>query len=128
MKFIRSLFIIIGSAVLVVACRESPSLITIEDEKNCRPLYVKTGQDIVVSLKGNQSTGYRWIMVNQPHFLSLIEEKNEAKTTKPGKPEETVWRYKVHSKGAGNLRFTYQRPWESDQRANKHFNCKIVNK
>lgn len=121
MKFMKGLFVIIGSTVLCIACRDSSSVITIHDEKNCRPLYVKTGQDVLVSLKGNRSTGYRWLMVNQPHFLSLIEEK----TTKP---EKTLWRYKVHSKGVGNLRFTYQKPWESDQHANQHFNCKIVNK
>jgi len=76
---------------MLMACHDNPSVIKLKNDKHCRPLQVKTGQEVIVSLKGNHSTGYRWLVVNQPHFLSLIEEKNEensAKTTQRGKPEK----------------------------------------
>lgn len=129
MTFTKGFLMVIGTLTLV-ACNGGSSIIKLDNDKRCRPLRVETGQEIVVSLEGNSSTGYRWLVVNQPHFLTLMKENQEKTTTKKkdqiGKPERTVWHYKVHSKGEGSLRYTYQRPWETNQTFNRTFNCKII--
>lgn len=128
MKITTGLLIMI-STIALAACRDESSIIKLENDKKCRPLNLKVGQEIVVSLEGNPSTDYRWLLVNQPNFLRLteeIKEVNHSNKGQLGRAERHLWRYQVRSKGKGNLRFMYQRPWESDQVCNKQFNCKII--
>lgn len=129
MKFTKS-SVLVFLALTLFACHDSSSVIKLDSDKHCKPLKVKQGQEIIVTLETNPSTGYKWLIVNQPHFLTLIEpepgDANPGRKDIIGKPDRISWHYKIQGKGEDNLRYVYQRPWEKNRDATRTFNCKIV--
>jgi inhibitor of cysteine peptidase len=76
------------------------------------------GQELVVRLPGNPSTGYRWSLAAAPAGpleatgSPAFERAQTASQVGAGGHE--VWKFKSIQKGQDALRFEYRRPWEKD--------------
>ncbi|MCO6523894.1 MAG: protease inhibitor I42 family protein [Candidatus Schmidhempelia sp.] len=133
MNLAKTISVII-SATMLSACSgrlHSPS--KLENDHDCKPLYVKVGEKIVISLDSNPSTGYDWLLVNQPDFLTQLDTKrniyqNQSSNAPLGKPSKSIWYYQINAKGTGQLQFNYQRPWQQQIFPEFQFNCQIISR
>ncbi|MCT7997548.1 protease inhibitor I42 family protein [Laspinema olomoucense] len=94
-----------------------PAIIRINDNDNGRGIRVVPGDDLIIRLITNRSTGHewKWIESNQD-FIQLqgqptLQNREELM---PGSPQEQVFHFRILSTGSSFLEFHYQRS-QSDQ-------------
>ncbi len=76
-------------------------------------LTLKRGDEFVVTLATNPSTGYRWEGAPSSHPLNPLRVISHryiaAKTGVPGAPGKEIWRFRAVSHGGMDLGFLYMR-------------------
>ena len=93
--------------------------ITVTEADLHRTVTLRPGQEIVVRLASNRTTGYRWSLVaaDDP-VLALLASPVYVPDTTPagavGVGGTEVWRLSAFRAGAQTLSFEYRRPWEHD--------------
>lgn len=80
------------------------------------PIVVEEGQEFVIVLESNPSTGYQW-QLTQPlegEILSLVKTDFEESEEEGllGAAGEERWTFKAEGRGDTTIDFTYVRPWE----------------
>ena len=118
------------SVLLLAGCAGQPSpVVTLEDERECAPLDLVQGQELVLSLPSNPTTGFRWEMRNpgSPVLRSLGPEvySNPQDSDLVGSAGVSTWRFRVVQSGEEHLQLAYRRPWETDVAPEKNFDCPI---
>ncbi len=89
------------------------------------------GQDLVVTLRSNPSTGYRWEVVEiDESILGQIGEaqytpSDPRKSPLPGQGGTETFRFKVIGLGRTALRLAYQRPWEKGAEPLKTYSLQV---
>jgi inhibitor of cysteine peptidase len=76
---------------------------------------IGVGQELVVRLQENPTTGYRWQLAIPPDGLALDDDAYEAATDRPG--SGGVRTFRLHATGPGTHRLgaALRRSWESGQ-------------
>lgn len=97
-----------------------------------RTYRINQGEEFVIKLKANPSTGYQWKISEglAESGLSLVEESYEPAPNPTDKPRVGAggtksWRFRAGKKGQTTLTFVYKRPGEKDPGQIKHFQVKI---
>jgi len=96
--------------------------ITVTEADLDRTVMLRAGQEIVVRLASNRTTGYRWTLVaaDDP-VLALLASPVYVPDPAPaggvGVGGTEVWRLSAFRTGAQRLSFEYRRPWEHDTAA-----------
>jgi inhibitor of cysteine peptidase len=88
-----------------------------EDDSG-RRLDIAVGQEAVVRLASNPSTGYKWAPADtRSAVMAVVGEPSFEPPARPlpGAPGTEVWRLKAMTEGQGEVRFEYRRPWERAQ-------------
>jgi inhibitor of cysteine peptidase len=80
-----------------------------------RTVRVAPGQVVMVSLKANHTTGYRWVLADSA--LGVLEREGEPvyyadSTGGVGAGGFENWRFRATRAGSGTLVLEYRRPWE----------------
>ncbi|MDD5639250.1 MAG: protease inhibitor I42 family protein [Candidatus Pacebacteria bacterium] len=92
---------------------------------------VKVGDSFVIKLSENPSTGYQWSN-NYDSAMLKFETKDESKTCSGnlvGCPNDVSYKFTALAVGDTKLVFTYARPWESTEPAEKKiYNITIIKK
>lgn len=107
-------------AAVITRCIDLISL----DENNDGDEYsLKPGQELILSLEDNPSTGYAWDF-SQPYDTKLLEAvsdkifvSNTPNGNIVGQGGRTYWAFKALQPGTTELNLRYARPWESTQPA-----------
>ncbi len=110
---------VLGMSVLVVLALGAGAAlagrtVTVGASSNGKSLKLEKGDRLVVRLRGNPSTGYRWDLVGLPGSLRRTGSSFEqSKSTPPmvGQGGTFVFRF-VAKPGKGTLRLVYHRPWQ----------------
>ena len=102
---------------LVAACKTPPMARELSDAVDGARARLTPGQDLIVNLDGNQSTGFRWVLtrgagpvltqVGEPEYVQRAAEGRLA-----GGGGVTTYRFKGGERGETQLVFNYRRPWE----------------
>jgi inhibitor of cysteine peptidase len=109
------------AAVLATACGpsprrsfEPPAPLQLTDEQSGQRFDLAVGQEAVVRLKSNPTTGYRWSLETRSAVLGVLGEPAFEPPAKPlpGAGGTEVWRLKSMTAGTATLVFEYRRPWE----------------
>jgi inhibitor of cysteine peptidase len=75
---------------------------------------VKVGQEFVISLESNPSTGYSWDEVVSAPWLKMLGKSYKAdEPVLMGSGGVELFRYKASAKGTATIVLGYKRPWES---------------
>lgn len=113
---------------LVAGCAHSPSSLTLLKQNQC-PLRLSSGQQLLLTLPSNPTTGFRWVLRDgaETVLASLGPEvySNPEDAGLVGSAGLSTWRFTVKQPGEGRLLLTYQRPWETDVAPAKTFDCAI---
>lgn len=119
------------SLALLAGCAGQPKpVVTLEDASDCTPLKLHQGQELVLILPSNPTTGFRWEMRNAAG--SLLRAMGPEVYSNPedaglvGSAGESTWRFRVVAAGEDTLDLAYRRPWEPEVAPAQTFNCAIA--
>ena len=78
-----------------------------------RVISVRVGDDFVVALAANPTTGYQWEPYFDAALVQLIERVLAASGSGIGSGGTERFRFRTLGPGGGELRMTYRRAWET---------------
>jgi inhibitor of cysteine peptidase len=103
------------SLALLSACATQPkNNVTVEKLSEC-PVRLNNGQNMILSLPSNPTTGYRWAIQDSAggvlKALGPEVYRNPEDAGIVGAAGVSTWRFQAFAAGTGRLRLTYQQPW-----------------
>jgi inhibitor of cysteine peptidase len=114
---------------LLAACAHQPSSLIVQQQSQC-PLQLYSGQQVVLTLPSNPTTGYRWMLrdnaKNVLHSLGPEVYSNPEDAGLVGSAGQSTWRFQANQAGEGHLLLTYQRPWEPEVAPAQTFDCRLL--
>ncbi len=121
MRILRCL-ICLPALLLLVACVSSPrpgaAPIALNDADAGKSVTLSLDQVLDVTLASNPTTGFSWKAAQIPAFLELVEIKEYAPDSgsagRRGAGGTVGWIFRAATPGYGELKFVYQRPWETN--------------
>ncbi|AZF35831.1 putative lipoprotein [Pseudomonas sp. R4-34-07] len=117
------------SLALLSACASAPKQnISVDDQSAC-PLQLKSGQNLILTLPSNPTTGYRWaIQDSAGGVLRALspEVYSSSESGVIGGGGQSTWRFQAFTAGQGRLRLTSQQPWEPEAEPAQTFDCAIT--
>ena len=118
------------SLALLAACASAPKQnVTVEKQSAC-PLVLKTGQNLILTLPSNPTTGYRWTIQDSAggvlRSLSPEVYSNPEDAGVVGAAGQSTWRFQAFTAGSGRLRLTSQQPWAPEVNPVDTFDCAIT--
>jgi inhibitor of cysteine peptidase len=92
---------------------------------NGKEITLKSGDELVVRLAGNATTGYRWAIVSKPKALTLI--RSTYLTSPPGRiGQGGTFSFRLRAEtGRGTLKLAYRRSWEKGKAPAQSFSIKV---
>ena len=112
---------LILAAALLTACAPAPRLsdtlppVALTEDKDGQRFDLAVGQEAVVRLGSNPSTGYKWALADsRSAVMAVVGEPSFEPPARPmpGAPGTEVWRLKAMTKGQAEVKFEYRRPWD----------------
>lgn len=78
---------------------------------------VKPGQEFVISIESNRTTGYEWQLAEplDKDILELLKTDYIIGETRIGAGGKEEWFFKVKAEGRVSIHLKYVRPWEKDK-------------
>lgn len=128
MRFLR--IVSFAALLFCVACSgRQPQPLTLTDADTAEIVTLAPGQELVLRLSGNPTTGYSWQAVKIPPMLRQVGEavyvQDAAQPGMTGVGGTEEWRFKAAARGTGNLEFSYQRPWEKGPIKKRLYNISV---
>jgi inhibitor of cysteine peptidase len=126
-NWLGALFVIL---VLTGGCNASQ--INLDDTHNNTQQEVVRGQELIVTLASNPSTGYRWEVAEADkavlHQVGDAEFKSSAPSNPPlvGAGGTETFRFESIGAGTTTLKLVYHRSWEKDVPPIKTFTVQVV--
>ena len=115
---------------LLAACAHPRAQnVTVEEQSEC-PIQLHVGQNLMLSLPSNPTTGYRWAIQDSAGGVlrSLGPEVYNSSDDGQllGSGGHSTWRFEAFAAGNGRLRLTSQQPWEPEAEPAQTFDCPIT--
>jgi predicted secreted protein len=109
-----------------------PEVVNVTETDNGSQVSLGLGQELVVRLGANPSTGYRW-QVDEVEE-SILKQVGMAQYTPaepgssplPGQAGQETMHFKAMGAGQTRLVLAYRRPWEGDAVAEKTFTLQLI--
>ena len=115
MKYQKNINIIVLliTVLLLCACNNR-----IFKKNNANKIIVENGEEFIIKLRSNPSTGYRWKIAEKSDtsiisLLDVEEIREDSEFVKIGAPIDEIWKFKAISKGNSTIFFYYLRDWEN---------------
>lgn len=122
--------LLVPIALVLLAGCASPSKqnLTVEKQSAC-PLKMRNGQNLILTLPSNPTTGYRWAIQDSAggvlHALGPEVYRNPEDAGVVGAAGVSTWRFQAFAAGNGRLRLTSQQPWAPEVLPVETFDCAI---
>ncbi len=115
--------------LFITACSPAqPDMLVLSAENADQSVEVQQDQIFQVSLEGNLTTGYNWVMA--PQVPQLIEPQGdpefEAASNLVGSPGTVTFTFKAVAPGQTTLHFDYKRPWEETTKPEKTYEVTVI--
>jgi len=104
-----------GMVILITGCGSVQTQLSAAD--NGKTVEVKAGDQIVIALEGNPSTGYTWEAKDLDASMFQQIGETEFKSSNPGligAGGTLTLTFKTLKAGTSALTLIYHRPWETD--------------
>lgn len=124
-----TLLFLLPIILFTAACSPSQSeMLVLTAENAGQSVEVQQDQIFQVSLDGNLTTGYNWVMA--PQDPELIEQQGdleyEAASNLVGSPGTVTFTLKAVAPGQTTLHFDYKRPWEETTKPEKTYEVTVI--
>jgi len=125
----RFLFFFLPIILFTAACSPvQPEMLVLTADNADQSVEVQQDQIFQVSLEGNLTTGYNWVMA--PQDPELIEQQGdleyEAASNLVGSPGTVTFTLKAVAPGQTTLHFDYKRPWEETTKPEKTYEVTVI--
>ncbi len=110
------------------ASKGGPSVVIVTEADNGKDIDLPAGDTLVLRLKSNPSTGYRWAILGDPLPLRLVKsstKKNGQTSHAAGASVTQEFRLTAISGGMASLSLEYRRPSEYNVAPAKTFSVKV---
>jgi inhibitor of cysteine peptidase len=116
------------SVACILSNSHSENLIRLAEQDNGRAVKLETGDLLELSLEGNPSTGYSWLVgcIDLQVLTPAGETKFEPHKTGKGTPGIVVLRFKAVRDGKTALKLVYRRPFEEDKAPLRTFKINVT--
>ena len=116
-----------GASAQVTPTLQMATEVTLTDTNNGQTVNLQSGQTLVISLKGNITTGYNWEVSES---LPVLQEQGSP-DFKPdsgaiGAPGVFTLRFKVTGSGSGKLTLVYHRPSDTTAPPAQTYSVQVV--
>lgn len=119
---------VLASLVLLSACASPSKSLQVQKQSQC-PISLQAGQQLILSLPSNPTTGYRWTVQEDaavvlkalgPEVYSAAEDSDLV-----GGDGTSTWRFQATEPGEAQLLLTYAQPWDSSAAPADTLDCQI---
>lgn len=110
------------------AQKKASPVVVITDQDNGKDIDLPAGDTLIVRLKSNPSTGYRWAIKGDPLPLKLVKsstKKTNQTSHAAGAPATQEFRLTSVSAGIATFTLEYRRPWEYTAGPARTFNVRV---
>ena len=114
-KIVKLSVLFVGAVMASFAsCGLAAAPRTITEADANSDVLLAVGQELVLKLPSNPSTGYRWSLAEggAPVLANLGQPRYQASGTLPGAGGVETWTLRAAQIGSQTLKFEYRRPWE----------------
>ena len=115
MKLINIQFLVVVFYIFGCATYPQPKEFIINRNSSPSPIVVSIGDAVVVKVKTNASTGYKWNVSGADKEV-LLESRNVEQTDGEklliGKANEEIFVFRCINRGLAVVKFEYKRAWE----------------
>lgn len=116
---------------LLAACSQTPSTVSLDEARvNRCPLQLARGQTLLINLRSNPTSGFRWqVQDAAPGVLRSLGPEvysNPEDRGLVGSAGQSSWRFAAAQPGSGRLLLVYRRPWEADVAPAQTFDCQVT--
>ena len=121
----------VSSLSLLAACTQTPHTISLDEEHSSRcPLELVRGQSVLITLRSNPTTGFRWqVQDAAPSVLRSLGPEvysNPEDSGLVGSAGQSSWRFEATNPGGGRLLLVYRQPWEPNVAPAQTFECQVT--
>lgn len=121
----------VSSLSLLAACTQTPHTISLDEEHSSRcPLELVRGQSVLITLRSNPTTGFRWqVQDAAPGVLRSLGPEvysNPEDSGLVGSAGQSSWRFAAANPGGGRLLLVYRQPWEPNVAPAQTFECQVT--
>jgi len=118
--------ILVAAAIGLYFVIGKPTNLTATDAG--RQLHLRPGQTLQVTLEGNPTTGYNWLVVqvDEAVLKQVGEPEFKADSAALGAGGKITLRFQAVAAGNTGLLLAYKRPWEKDVPPEKTFTASVV--
>ncbi|MGE8294624.1 MAG: protease inhibitor I42 family protein [Pseudomonas sp.] len=113
---------------MLTACVHQSGTLELKKDRQC-PLTLNRGQQLILSLPSNPTTGFRWeIRDDAAKVLQSLGPEvysNPEDAGLVGAGGISTWRFTAREPGEGRLLLTYQQPWEPNVPPAETFECEL---
>jgi len=115
LAIIRIVIALLALALLAAGCSASKTVEIGQDDNGTR-IELKAGQELVVTLESNPTTGYSWDVdeLSEAVLKSTGEPEFKSSSNRVGAGGTQTMRFEAIEAGEGTLTLIYHRPWEKD--------------
>jgi len=111
--------IVAGCGLLKSSAPKPPETVTLSAAQSGASVALASGQELVVHLPSNPTTGYRWAYVEPKDAVLRVDgpstyEASQSAGNAVGAGGTEIWKLAPRKTGQQQLRFEYRRPWEQD--------------
>ena len=120
--------LILPALALLTACAHQSGTLELKKDRQC-PLTLNKGQQLILSLPSNPTTGYRWAIQDSAGGVLRALSPEVYSSTESGViggGGQSTWRFQAFAPGQGRLRLTSQQPWEPEAEPVETFDCAIT--
>jgi inhibitor of cysteine peptidase len=118
-----SIWIIVLEIGLLASGSAEPPVVRTEADSG-HPVTLRIGQELILTLNSNHSTGYSWIRADtgRPDLVTLGKPAYKSSGPLLGASGVEFWKFRAVQPGGQTLKLEYRRPWEKNiQPANTVF-------
>lgn len=116
-----------AAIALLSACASPSKSVAVQQQTQC-PLNLQLGQQMILSLPSNPTTGYRWaVREDASSILKSLgpEVYSASQSDLVGGDGHSTWRFQAIGSGEAQLLLTYAQPWDASTEPAETFDCRI---
>lgn len=124
-----ALLTLLVALIVATGCSPQQQEVKATVDDNGREMELKKGQNLVVTLEGNPTTGYSWEVaepLDQQVLRQVGEPEFKAESDLAGAGGEQILRFEAVNTGQTTLTLVYHRPWEKDVEPLETYSIQVV--
>ncbi|MBN1153509.1 protease inhibitor I42 family protein [candidate division KSB1 bacterium] len=113
--------------LVIIMCRPEGEVLLLDESNHSQTFYMTKGDEVVISLESNPTTGYKWEIVAIDTQVIVEKQRSDYVSQSKRLGASGTQRFYLIASDAGNseLALEYRRSWEREVQPIKRYSVKI---